>query len=91
MQAFFKNSEHQLQHPPSALLSTMGLKFFRLFGLPGVKYFLLMLLLLPASFFDSISLFRSTENMTKPTKATQQGSSDFMKTISDDLAIDLRF
>ena len=29
--------------------------------------------------------------MTKPTKATKQGSSDFMKTISDDLAIDLRF
>jgi len=80
MQYLSSNPEHQPQRPPSAMLSTMSLKFFRLLGLPGVKYFSLMLLLLAASFFDRISGSRTPQTLMKPSNTEHQKPTDEIKT-----------
>jgi len=87
MQYLSSNPEHQPQRPPSAMLSTMSLKFFRLLGLPGVKYFSLMLLLLIASFFHKTSGSRSAQTLLKPVSTEHNIPTDEMNIPVDDSAI----
>jgi murein DD-endopeptidase MepM/ murein hydrolase activator NlpD len=65
----------------------MILKFFRLLGLPGVKYFSLMLLLLIASFFHKTSGSRSAQTLLKPVSTEHNIPTDEMNIPVDDSAI----
>ena len=87
MQHLSSNPELQTHHPPSPMLSSIRLRFSRLFGLPGAKYFSLMLLLLIASFFHKTSGSRSAQTLLKPVSTEHNIPTDEMNIPVDDSAI----